>query len=370
MKKTIIVSVLVLSVIVSAVLLFYNSFRFETAEQAVDNIKVGWNLGNTLESNGEWIGLYTDGKPENYETAWGNPVTTPELISAVRSAGFNAVRIPVTWYEHIDANGNIDAEWLDRVQQVVDCVVQQDMYCIINVHHDAGGGWIRATPDCYEQNCAKVARLWKNIAEHFKDYDEKLIFEGFNEMLDGEGHWGGAGSAEEYKAHNDFNQLFVDTVRATGSNNSQRNLMVQVYSGVCGEGAFENFVLPSDSAEGHLIIQVHNYDPQPFTWTSVDYTEPTDQWGTAEEKAHIERLFIRLAEFSELHDVPVIVGECGADYKGNEDTRKLYVECFFSNASANDIKCFWWDTGAMALFDRYSCTEKYPEIIDIIDANI
>lgn len=367
MKKAMVV---VLAVIVCAMVgvLYYigGRQRFESAQDAADNITAGWNLGNTLESNGEWIGLYTDGNPEDYETAWGNAVTTPELIAAVRAAGFNAVRVPVTWHEHMDEYGNIDAEWLGRVRQVVDYIIAQDMYCVINVHHDAGGGWIRATPESYGQDSALVEALWRKIAEHFKDYGEKLIFEGFNEMLDKDGHWGGAGSPEEYKAHNDYNQLFVDTIRATGGNNAHRNLMVQVYSGVCGEGAFENFVLPTDSAEGHLMIQVHCYDPQPFTWTSVDYTEPTDEWGSDDERAHIEQVFERLSELSEEHGVPVIVGECGADHKDNEETRKAYVEHFFGCAKENGIKCFWWDTGAMALFDREACAEKYPEIIDII----
>ncbi len=365
MKKTI-ASVFVIALIVSAIILFNNVYGFENAVQAVDNIKVGWNLGNTLESNGEWIGLYTDGKPENYETAWGNPVTTPELIASVKKSGFNAMRIPVTWYEHIDESGAIDSDWLTRVQQVVDYVIQQDMYCVINVHHDAGGGWLRATPECYNEKSAEFELLWRNIAEHFKDYDEKLIFEGFNEMLDREGHWGGAGSTEEYKAHNDFNQLFVDTVRATGGNNSKRNLMVQIYSGVCGDGAFENFILPDDTVEGHLIIQVHNYDPQPFTWTSVDYTEPTDQWGSDSDRENVKKLFMKLSEFSEFHNTPLIIGECGADYKENEEARKAYVEYYFSCANENGIKCFWWDTGAMSMFDRNTCTEIYPDIIDII----
>lgn len=367
MKKIIVaVSIALFLGVISVIFILRNSMGFETASQAVDNIKVGWNLGNSLESNGEWIGLYTDAKPENYETAWGNPVTTPELIAAVKEAGFNAIRVPVTWYEHIDESGNIDSEWLERVQQVVDYVISQDMYCVINVHHDAGGGWLRATPESYEKNHDLIFSLWQNIALHFKDYGEKLMFESFNEMLDAQGHWGGAGSAEEYKAHNDFNQLFVDAVRATGGNNTQRNLMVQVYSGACGDGALENFLLPKDSVQEHLIIQVHNYDPQPFTWTSVDYAEPTDQWGTKSDREAVTALFRKLEEFSHLQNVPVVMGECGADYKGNESTRKAYVEHFFDCAHKSGIKCFWWDTGAMALFDRELCNEKYPEIIDII----
>ena len=357
MKKKFLIFILILSL---------SQNKFESALETVDNITAGWNLGNTLESNGDWIGLYSEGKPVNYETAWGNPVTSPELIKAVKESGFNAVRIPVTWHEHINDDGNIDSEWLGRVQEVVDYVITQDMYCVINVHHDSGGGWLRATPECYEENSEKFAKIWSDIATHFRDYDDRLIFEGFNEMLDNEGHWGNAGNDEEYKALNDFNQLFVDTVRSTGGNNSYRNLMVQVYSGMCADGAFDNFVLPTDSTEGHLMIQIHNYDPQAFTWTSVDYANPTDQWGTESEKEHIEKLFETLADFSQKHGVPVIVGECGADYKENEEVRKAYVSHFFGCAAENGIKCFWWDTGAMALFDRTECCEKYPEIIDVI----
>ena len=114
------------------------------------------------------------------------------------------------------------------------------------------------------------------------------------------------------------------------------------------------------------MIQVHCYDPQPFTWTSVSYTEPTDEWGSESEKEDIKRVFSRLSEFSAYHGVPVIVGECGADYKDNESARKAYVAHFFGCARENGIKCFWWDTGEMALFDRHTCAEKYPEIIDII----
>ncbi len=367
MKKVLYIASMAALIISAAGVLAFADKRSETAQQAAENICVGWNLGNTLESNGDWIGLYTEGTPHSYETAWGNAVTTPELIAAVKAAGFNAVRVPVTWHEHIGENGCIDEQWLSRVQEVVDYVIEQDMYCVINIHHDSGGGWLKATTECYEENSERFAAIWTGIAEHFRDYDDRLIFEGFNEMLDGGGHWGEAGSAEEYRAHNDFNQLFVDTVRATGGRNADRNLMVQVYSGMCAEGAFDNFILPEDMAEDHLMIQVHNYDPQPFTWTSVYYALPRYDWGSEEDRAHIEQLFGRIADFSEEQGVPVIVGEFGGDFKEHEDARIAYVEHFIRCASENGVKCFWWDTGAMALFDRESCTEKYPYITDILD---
>lgn len=343
------------------------ALSFETAYTSVENISAGWNLGNSLDSCGSWIDMYTDGKLENYETAWGNPVTEKELITTVKNAGFNAIRVPVTWAEHIDSNGNIEKDWLDRVQEVVDYVISQDLYCVLNVHHDAGAdGWIEASAECYKNNSKKFEGLWKNIANRFKDYGDKLIFEGFNEILDNQNSWTNAQDSGAYKAVNDFNQLFVDTVRETGGNNSVRNLMVQVYSGSCSEQSLAEFELPKDSAENHLIIQVHNYDPQSFTANDATWTTMTDIWGSIEEKQYFDNLFERLDSFSEKHGVPLVIGEFGANYKGNESSRKLYADYFVTCAEQHGIKCFWWDTGDMALFDRSNFTVKYPEIVSVI----
>lgn len=336
----------------------------ETASAAVENITVGWNLGNALDSCGDWIAQYTEGKPENYETAWGNPVTTKELITAVKNAGFNTVRVPVTWAEHIDESGRINGEWLDRVQQVVDYVISQDMYCVLNVHHDAGAdGWLEASADCYSSSSRKYAGLWKNIAVRFRDYGSRLIFESFNEILDSQNSWTNAQKSDAYKAVNDFNQLFVDAVRATGGRNAERNLMVQVYSASCSERTLEEFELPRDSAGNHLIIQVHNYDPQGFTANDATWATMTDTWGSADEKLYFDQLFDRLERFAKEQGAPLVVGEFGANYKGNEPSRQLYAEYFVTSAAKRGIKCFWWDTGDMALFDRGTASVKYPGMI-------
>lgn len=370
MKKTIIlkkvltfaVSTLILTAAMSVPVTAAKSF--ETAEKAVDNIKVGWNLGNALDSNGEWIGKYSDGKPSSYETAWGNPITTKKLIAAVKNAGFNAVRVPVTWAEHIDSSGNIDKEWLDRVEEVVDYVISQDMYCVLNVHHDAGSdGWIKASASSYKNNSKKFAGLWKNIAVKFKDHDEKLIFEGYNEILDSDNSWTDAKKDDAYRSANSYNQLFVDTVRKTGGNNAQRNLMVQVYSGSVSAKALAGFELPKDTVKDHLIIQVHDYDPQGFTFSDATWTAMTDKWGTDAEKTYLDNQFAGLNEFAVSQGVPIVIGEFGADFKDNDSYRKLYAEYFVTSAAKYGIKCFWWDTGGMALFDREKCTVTRPEIV-------
>lgn len=336
----------------------------ETADKAVASITAGWNLGNSLDSCGEWIGQYSAGRPEDYETAWGNPVTEKKLITAVKKAGFNAVRVPVTWAEHIDEKGNIDGEWLDRVQEVVDYVVSQDMYCVLNVHHDAGAdGWLEASAECYKNSSDKFSGLWKNIAVRFKNYGDKLIFESFNEMLDSNNSWSDSKDSAAYRAVNDFNQLFVDTVRSTGGNNRDRNLMLQVYSGSCTEKTLKNFVLPSDSVKDHLIVQVHNYDPQGFTAAEASWTTITDKWGSDSDKKEMDRLFERLGRYSEQLGVPFVVGEFGAEYKDNDADRAAYASYFVSAAAGYGIKCFWWDVGGMASIDRESCKITHPEIV-------
>ena len=174
---------------------------FETASDAVKNMGVGWNLGNTLDANRQTITDITNagywGQQDlNSETCWGQYVTQPELLKMLKDAGFGAIRVPVTWYNHMDKDGKVDAAWMNRVKEVVGYVVENGLYCILNIHHDTGAtgyddknnvtfySWIKADESNYETNKAKFEGLWKQIAEEFKDYDEHLLFEGYNEMLD------------------------------------------------------------------------------------------------------------------------------------------------------------------------------------------
>ncbi|MBQ8568445.1 MAG: cellulase family glycosylhydrolase [Oscillospiraceae bacterium] len=339
----------------------------ETAEKAVASMTVGFNLGNALDSNGDWIDLYTSGKPKDFETAWGNPVTTKAMIKTVKKTGFNAVRVPVTWAQHIDNKGNIDKDWLDRVQEVVDYVIDEDLYCILNVHHDAGSeGWLEASEDCYKKSADKFKGLWKNIAVRFKDYDDKLIFEGFNEILDKNNSWTNSSDSGAYKAVNDFNQLFVDTVRSTGGNNKDRNLMVQVYSGATTEQTLSKFMLPEDSVKDHLIVQVHSYDPQTFTFTDITWATETDKWGSAADKNDVNALMKRLDKYSDKLGAPFVVGEFAAEYKNNDSERAEYAEYFVSKAAEYGIKCFWWDTGGMALLDRNENKMIHTEVVNAL----
>lgn len=164
-----------------------------SSQEIVNDMKIGWNLGDTLDScqadrDGDGIiNEHAEDGQEPDETLWGNPRATKELFQALLDSGVNAVRIPVTWRDHIDAEGNVTAAWMDRVQEVVDYAYDLGMYVIINVHHDGGGdpqfgAWICNAATDYDGTLARYKRLWTQIAERFQDYDEKLIFESMNEV--------------------------------------------------------------------------------------------------------------------------------------------------------------------------------------------
>jgi len=323
---------------------------FESAKEATGKIIAGWNLGNTLDSYGTWIN--SSGGTKAYETAWGNPVTTKAMIDSVKAQGFNAIRIPVTWSQHIDSNGKVDSKWMNRIKEVVNYCYNDGMYVILNVHHDTGenGGdkvsWIFADSTTYNNTKAKFAGLWKNIANEFRDYGERLLFEGYNEMLDKNNSWNKPSSSSSYKAVNDYAQLFVDTVRATGGNNAKRNLIVNNYVCSIYEETLNNFTIPSDSASGHLICEVHCYDPWAFTGDSktVTWTSVHNSFKNS-DKTEIDTIMKRLKSFSDSKGVPVIIGEFGAMYKKNDSSIADYAKYFVDAAGKRGIKCFWWDNG-------------------------
>ena len=231
--------------------------NFETATTAVKNMGVGWNLGNTLDAHDA---SKTWSTTAQHEKCWGQPVTKPELMKMMKEAGFSAIRVPITWYQEMDANGKVNDAWMNRVKEVVDYVIDNGMYCIINVHHDTGDGpqWLHASTTSYNKNKAKFEGLWKQIAEKFKNYDQKLLFEAYNEMLDDKNTWNEpADKTDGYKAINNYAKSFVTTVRNTGGNNKNRNLIVNTYSASSTPDAMKNLDLPEQG--NHIIFQIHSY---------------------------------------------------------------------------------------------------------------
>ena len=318
----------------------------ESAFTAVKNMKTGWNMGNTLDSNSyvaiwdsqknQWYDNWASTKEDEkgwmvkwnkglitWETGWGQPKTSNEIIALVKSLGFDSVRMPVTWGEHISADGTIDPEWMSRVKECVDYVIANDMYCIINLHHDGGAsGWIKACESSWNQYNERFGNIWTQIATEFKDYDERLIFESMNEVLNEKANWNP--NASESKAANVYinkwNQLFVDSVRATGGNNQTRNLVVMTYAGSGDANVLANdFALPADSVKDHLIIEVHNYSPHGFTWSDATWTVMTAVWNEKSHGSVLDREIGLLSQKAKEFNAPIIIGEYAAFPKKYSD---------------------------------------------------
>lgn len=300
MKKTLISTLLlILSLTISA-------NDWETAQVATGKMTTGLNIGNTLDAYGNW---FSGTSPKDYETCWGNPQITRELIKAYKNGGFNALRLPVTWYQNMDANDNVREAWMNRVEEVVNYILDEGMYCILNVHHDTGAGdeaWLLADLANIGTIQARFEKLWTQIATRFEKYDDRLIFEGYNEMLDGKKRWSST-DANGYKAHNQLAQAFVTTVRQTGGNNAKRNLLVNTYSADPGQTSVNNFIIPTDEVEGHLMIGAHVYTPGGFT-AAEKGTAPV--W-TAAWQTELEPYLKRLHTTFVAQGYPVIVGEWG-----------------------------------------------------------
>ncbi len=329
------------------------------ADELVDSITFGWNLGNTMDSLGP-VAVET---PEYYETWWSNPRTEQHMFDTLKETGINAVRIPITWFPHLDEDNQIAPDWMNRIKEIVDMAIASDMYCIINMHHDTGentGKWLVASSDNYNANKDKFAAIWKQIAEEFIDYDERLLFEGFNEMLNASNNWGGF-TADALSAIDHYNQLFVDTVRATGGNNADRCLVCTTYAAAAYGDAINKFSLPEDTAQNRLIAEVHAYVPWEFC--ASDNTDVTT-FQDSDVTSVINNLKTTFVD----NGIPTIIGEFACYDKGNYDERIRWADLYTATAESCGIKCFWWDDGN--LLSRCFDTWLYPELVETIMANV
>lgn len=331
-----------------------------SSAEIVNDIKVGWNLGNTLDSY--------DTNSADTETGWGNPKTTQAMISAVKDAGFNAVRIPVTWSEHMSSDGTIDSAWMSRVKEVVDYAYNDGMYVILNVHHD-DYTWI--TPTYSEQANVekKLMHIWEQICSTFGEYDHHLIFEGMNEprVVGSSTEWSG-GTPEERDVINQLFAKFVETVRSTGGLNADRTLIVTSHAQSITEAAVSDVKVPNDD---HIIVSIHSYAPWDFCGTESDRST----WGSDADKAELDKNFKYLADTFISKGVPVIIDECGSVNKhDNTADRAAHIEYYVKSAKQNGIKCFIWDNGSVnsdgdngfGLLNRNDCTWYYPSIVNAI----
>jgi len=364
-------------------------FNDITATAFVANIKMGWNLSNSLDTS-DWSEGYlpAGSSVAAFEKGWGNPVTTKANIDAVKAAGFNAIRIPITWHNKTGSapDYKIRTDWMNRVIEIVNYAVANDMYIIINTHHDEfhsrGGkqyGLFAFTNDRKTESLNAYKKIWEQIAGTFKNYNEKLVFEGLNEPRTKEtpNEWSG-GTPEERGIINEYYQLFVNTVRASGGNNDKRILMVNPYGAFTGPAAINGLVLPTDTVPNKIIVSTHCYDPydlclkesnEPGSISTWSKTNPTDAHYITDPIDNIYNKFVS-------NGIPVIMGEYGITHKNNLPVRVEWTEFYVTYAAGKGIKCFWWDTGISGalngtiLLNRNNNQWVFPEIIAAIKRGV
>jgi endoglucanase len=333
-----------------------------------EKLLIGWNIGNTLDA-------FTNGRA--YETGWGNPKINQDLLDGVKKAGFDLVRIPITWMGYIDEEPDyhIDEDYLARVDEVVQMARDAGLKVIINLHHDSstadGGrdnGWLsinkaRASKEGYNEVTQKFVRVWKQIATYFRNHGDWLIFESMNEIHDG--RWGNASvEGPQTDILNEWNRFFVQIVRGTGANNARRYVVIPGYSASPRHTLAPYFWLPQDSAPDRQIVTFHYYDPYEFGIAATRW-----EWGSDGDKNRVVNDFASFKTKYIDKKIPVIIGECGAvrqlypNDKAKEDkarqNRLAYLSWVFGKAKENGLVPIYWDNGAVdgngekfGLFDR------------------
>ena len=329
-------------------------------EAILEDMGLGWNLGNSLDATG--------GSGLDTETSWSNPKTTQALIDKVKSLGFNTVRVPVSWGKHVSGdNYTIDSAWLARVKEVVDYCYKNDMYVILNIHHDtkssasASGAGYYPRSSAYSSSEKFVTSVWSQMAEYFKDYDYHLIFETLNEpRLIGTGYewwfnkWSIPSEVKDaIDCINRLNQKAVDTIRNTGSNNKGRLIMCPGYDASIDGATVSGFKLPTDISgnKNRIAVSVHAYSPYNF---AMNVGSGSTSAYTSSIKSELRDLFSTLKSNFRDKGIPVVIGEFGSTDKNNTAERVKWATDYTALAKKNNIPCVLWDNNAFAVYNGSS----------------
>lgn len=377
-----------------------NQFDDLNQQEIVEAMGAGWNLGNTLEAN-------FNGTPD--ETCWGNPKASAELMKLVKKCGFNTIRIPVSYLDTIGPapDYKIDEKWLARVKEVIDMALAEDLYVITNIHGDGyksvTNGWLLCDGNNQTEIKAKYKAFWTQIATLFKDYDEHLIFESMNEVFDGTYDWQNPGAPypnqNYYSNINDYNQIFVETVRPISLNNARRWLLIPGWNtDIDMTSEAKGFKIPMDtyldkSVSGNrLMISVHYYAPWDLCGDETDSN--ISRWGDdawsqnsskcttygqgANSESTMAGQFDKLKNWFTSQGYPVVVGEYGTVDKSAYDTESptytaYWTKTLCENACRVGAVPVLWDNGhvstakGFAVINRSTNTVCRPYIIEAIN---
>lgn len=328
----------------------------------------GINLGNTMEAYGR--ATHGVGKATSlYETAWGQPITTQEMITGMKEAGFDTLRVPVAWtnaMNYEDGDYTINQAYLDRVGEIIDYAINADMFVIVNDHWDGGwwGMFGSATEVIRQSAMDMYTEMWTQIANAYGDKSYKLIFESGNEELGNRLNdkdvcpdSGSLSESECYETANKINQAFVDTIRSTGGNNADRFLLIAGINTNIANTCDDRFKMPTDTVDGKLLLSVHYYDPSNYCiFTSVE------DWGSKQEYQYMNETLAMLQKFTG-QGIGVVIGEWGVLFEGDsvKNNRTLYMENYLANCDLYGYCPVLWDCNNMYQRNKCALIEEYKD---------
>ena len=344
-----------------------SKLRDMTTMEITRDMGIGINLGNTLESCGDWILEYGDHSVKSFETAWGSPVITKAMIEGIKKEGFGVMRLPVHWFNLMSNDYTINKDYMARAKEIVDWAMEAKLYVILNIHHDEKD-FFKNMPSKTEETLKNYRKIWTQIADAFKDYDDYLMFESLNEEAcwnDVFNQWSGStnGKKEVFDYTYQLNQAFVDVVRSSGGNNQERHLLLAGYCTDPDLTCDSMFRMPKDPAN-RCAVSMHYYNPSTFCILTedADWGKAQSTWGTNDEIKDLNKKFDKMKSTFIDKGIPVIIGEYGAATK-NKDMNSVRNFLYSVCKAAYDRKMvpvLWDVTGEF--YNREKCV-MYDSII-------
>ena len=336
--------------------------RDMTTKEIVKDMGLGINLGNTFESCG-----ISGTVVSSFETGWGSPRITQELIQGYANAGFGVLRVPVAWSNMMAEDYTISEEYLARVNEVIGWAMDSGMYVILNEHWD--GGWFEKFATETDECMKKYSRIWEQLCDYYGSYGDKLMFESLNEELHWDSLWNQYGGSDDdgkkkaYELANSINQKFVDIVRASGGNNAKRHLLIAGYNTDIDLTCDELFVMPDDPA-GRCAVSVHYYTPSTYTIIDKDQSwgKARKVWGNSKDLSEMDKLMDKIKEHFVDKGIPVIMGEYGCVAHKNKEPENIRLFNLIATEEMlkRDICPVLWDTTG-TFYDRYMFVMKDEE---------
>lgn len=373
---------MLLSVPVGAVPSSPEAMRDMTTQELVRDMGIGINLGNTMESYAPWVDQWGDGTATGYETAWGSPVITKDMIQGMADEGFGVVRIPVAWSNMMSTDGSytLSSVYMARVQELVDWTLETGMYAIVNLHWD--GGWLEELPEHKDEYMMRYTIMWEQICDGFENYGDHLMFESQNEELGWNSLWNqwsgsDAGKSDSFGLVNEVNQTFVDIVRSSGGNNPQRHLLISGYNTSIDLTCDSMFQMPNDPMN-RCAVSVHYYTPAGFAILTEDaeWAQNRTTWGTEADFAELNQQMDMMKTNFMDKGIPVIIGEygCPTENEGKDpDSVRLFLSSVCRAAYERQMCPVLWSTPG-GHYNRDTCQlddrQLQAEYMDIVGDNV